>query len=535
MKVVLRIFVLVAFGILAAVGPAFASATNIYITQSGSPSGNCTSNVQTPAFFNSPSNWGSGASQIGPGTTVLICGTFTGSAGATEFNFQGSGASGNTITLQFDTGAQLTAPYWSGNGAINCSDHSYTVVDGGTNGLIQNTANGTSLTYHQTSTGYYGSNCTNTEIKNLTIKNIYINQGSSSSASDTGGSNTTGIVINSNSTNSTIHNNTVSSCKTGIQLATDSGGDASNTFIYNNTISDIDWGVNIGGGDSGDTINPVNIHDNDISNWTNWQFPTGAYHQDGIILFNVGNQSAGIFANIYNNYIHGDLGVGSPTGFIYCADFSTCTIYNNVLINSGHLIYGIMWLGQSGNMGKNMYVYNNLIVTNNSGDICITLNITSTADVEGNICTGNGGGTIFGTYHTSLSSFAATVAVSDHNNWNVTGNAYGSLANGNSASYSSWKSLGYEPNSSQSNPNLNPSAPPYTLQSGSAAIGLGANLTSLGISGLNTTAPMTFGVGGSCGNGCVTRATSGSWDAGVYSSSGSVTVAPPTGLSAVVQ
>ena len=71
----------------------FASATNVYITQNGSPSGNCTSGVQPPAFFNNPANWGTGASQIGPGTTVLVCGSFTGAAGATELTFQGSGAS----------------------------------------------------------------------------------------------------------------------------------------------------------------------------------------------------------------------------------------------------------------------------------------------------------------------------------------------------------------------------------------------------------------------------------------------------------
>ncbi len=107
----------------------------------------------------------------------------------------------------------------------------------------------------------------------------------------------------------------------------DPGGDASNIQIYSNTISDMDWGINVGGGDSGDTANNLAIYDNNITNWTNWQYPTSALHQDGIILFNVGNSSAGLTANIYSNYIHGDLGTGSPTGFIYCADFTSCTIY----------------------------------------------------------------------------------------------------------------------------------------------------------------------------------------------------------------
>jgi hypothetical protein len=87
----------------------FSSATNVYITPNGSSQGACTTSPQTAAWFNSSSNWGSGASQIGPGTTVTICGTFTGTNGNSEFTFQGSGASGNPINLLFDTNTTLTA------------------------------------------------------------------------------------------------------------------------------------------------------------------------------------------------------------------------------------------------------------------------------------------------------------------------------------------------------------------------------------------------------------------------------------------
>jgi hypothetical protein len=80
MALVKRSLVAIFFICLIAAPLAFGSASNIYITQSGAASGNCTGNVQTPAFFNNASNWGSGSSQIGPGTTVLICGAFTGSS-----------------------------------------------------------------------------------------------------------------------------------------------------------------------------------------------------------------------------------------------------------------------------------------------------------------------------------------------------------------------------------------------------------------------------------------------------------------------
>ncbi len=267
MMAVRKFSFILGFLLLISASAAFGSATNVYITQSGSASGNCllrrlrrhhvyiqsapTSNVQTPAFFNNANNWGSGATQIGPGTTVLICGTFTGSAGATEFTFQGSGNSGNTVTLKFDTGVVLSSPYWSANGAINCNNLSYITVDGGSNGTIQNTANGTNLANRQTSAGFAGSGCTNSEVKNLTIKNIYVNVGSSSNASDRNGANTAGVVFNGDSTNSTIDNNTISQAKSGVLFLPIQMAMPAAFEIYSNKISDMDWGVALAGATAG--------------------------------------------------------------------------------------------------------------------------------------------------------------------------------------------------------------------------------------------------------------------------------------------
>lgn len=498
-----------------AVPTCFGSATKVYITQSGSPAGNCTANVQTPAFFNSSSNWGSGASQIGPGTTVLICGTFTGAAGATEFTFQGSGANGNPVTLQFDSGAVLTAPYWSGSGAISCSNHQYIVVNGGTNGLIENTANGTGLANQQTSGGVEGNSCSNMQVENLTIKGIYMNQGSSSSASDGNGDSTYDIQFNGTSTNNIVNNNTLSSSKTAISFAPDPG-DGSNIQIYGNSTSDMDWGIVVGGGDSGTTINNLVIHDNTITNWTNWQFPSSVYHQDGIIIFNDVNP-AGLTATLYNNHIYGDLGVGSPTGFIYCGGHTSCTLYNNLLVNTGHVIYGIMWLGASSILGKDMNVYNNTIVdTTGTTGVCIMLNISGQANVENNICTGSH----LYPYSSYLSSLTSVMAVSNYNDWNTGSIAFGSQTSGSTSSYSSWLSAGFDAASTTASPNLNVS---YHLGAGSAAAGLGTNLTSLGIATLNMDM---------AGN--PRSATASKWDAGVYVAN-TKAPAPPTNLTGTVQ
>jgi len=83
-----------------------------------------------------------------------------------------------------------------------------------------------------------------------------------------------------------------------------------------------------------------------------------------------------------------------------------------------------------------------------------------------------------------------------------------------------WQGQGFDKNSSSGNPSL----ANYMPQSGSAAIGIGANLTALAITALDSD------MAG------VVRPTSGAWAAGAYQdpTSGSAP-APPTGLAAAVQ
>jgi hypothetical protein len=297
-----------------------------------------------------------------------------------------------------------------------------------------------------------------------------------------------------------VHDSTISAVKTAIQFNMDAGKDASNIQIYNNTISDMDWGINVGGGDAGDTAAGILVHDNDITNWTNWQFPSSAMHQDGVILFNYAGGTQTLAATLYNNYIHGDLGVSSPTGFIYCAQNTSCTIFNNVLVNTGHVIFGIMWLDTHLGGYK---VYNNTVVGNNSNDFGITFgtsaatNVNAAAVIENNIFTGVGVG-----IH-DYSTLTADVSMSNRNVWRTLGGGAPQMAtnDGTYVSYASWQGNGFDANSSTGNPSLDSS---YHPQSGSSAIGLGANLTSLNIPELN------WDKAG------IARPATGVWDAGAY-------------------
>ena len=173
-----KFWILGIFGTLCAVS---ARAADIYVAQTstgGNTGANC-ANAQASSSLTA-TDWSAG-------NTIHLCGTFSGAAGSNIVTARGSGTSANPITLKFEAGAVLQAPYFSGSsGAINVSGRSYIIIDGGgpcgftpasgdsstTNcGVIQNTANGNILTYHQATKGIVISGSSNIEIKNLLIAN----------------------------------------------------------------------------------------------------------------------------------------------------------------------------------------------------------------------------------------------------------------------------------------------------------------------------------------------------------------------------
>lgn len=520
---------------------AHGQAPNVYITANGSPSGSCASNVQTPAFFNNSANWGTGPNQIGPGTTVHLCGTFSGTAGSSMLTVQGSGTNGAPVIIQFATGATLAAPYWSTNdgtsptsGAISINGFNYIAVDGGApcgynpatgpegpcNGTITSTADGTSLTYQQQNAGIYVHNATGIEIRNMGINSIYLRSGAGSGDS-TPASGTADVYFAGNCTACSVHDSNLSDSRAGIWFEWDSST-VNGINVYNNVISHHAWGMNVGSGNASETGTNVNIYGNEITNWNDWADVNATYHTDGIILyagtFGVGGS---LPVSLWNNYIHGDLGGGTGgnavTAFIYCTTNTLCTAFNNVLVDTGNDNYeGLLLIGSQAQNGHAFY--NNTIVGLNQ-DMCIGSG-GPTMTVENNIMAGCGEGIWMGP-----NSFSA-VATSDRN---VFYNDVHVACDNNNAgppncvdNLATWQAAPYnhDANSTTSNPNLSGS---YQLQNPSSAIGLGANLTALNILALDSdkaNAP---------------RPGQGAWDAGAYqSSSGASRPATPQGLTVTV-
>src|SRR5215470_12700564 len=148
---VLRKVLAVCFVVAASlVGVVSANAKVFYISGSSTRTtgGTSCTDALSVAWFNNATSWGTASHQISAGTTVYLCGTFTGSAGQQLLWVRGSGTASAPITIKFLSGAVLSAPYWSATGAIHMDYMSYIIVNGGGVGIIQNTANGTGRAYH---------------------------------------------------------------------------------------------------------------------------------------------------------------------------------------------------------------------------------------------------------------------------------------------------------------------------------------------------------------------------------------------------
>jgi hypothetical protein len=327
-------------------------AKDLYVAQSSSQTsggGSCGSPLSI-GWFNNPASWGSGSNQIGPGTTVHLCGTFRGAAGEQLLKVRSSGSSGNPITLKFESGAIFTAPYWSPLGAIYANGVSYITIDGGTNGVIQNTANGTGMAFHSDSRAVYAVRCTGCTVQNLNVSNLYVR---TSSSDLTVNQTAVNCVYFNNSNNFTVKN--ISCNHAGWAIA----GFGNNFTLEHSNISNIDHGLAFGP-PSG--ISGLSIHDNHIHDFANWDSATNRYHHDGLHIW---GQRGGSIANgsIYNNLFDGDSGV-NITADIYLQDsVRSVSVYNNVFTAPKNRVLNVLWFaaGSTGMNASQNSAYNNTI------------------------------------------------------------------------------------------------------------------------------------------------------------------------------
>jgi Legume lectin domain len=479
-------------------------ASDVYITQSGSGSGASCADPKSVAYFNNT---------LTAGTTVHLCGTFTGSAGQQLFAVRGSGTSSSPITIKFETGAVLTAPYWSALGAIYVNGNSYVTIDGGTNGIIENTANGTTLANHVPSRGIYAPSCTGCVVENLTIANLYVH----SSASD--------VYLASASDVNCIYFNNAANALAKNLTCHDAGwaitGPGNNSTIENSNFYNIDHGIADG---AAGTLTGLSIHDNHFHDFANWDTSSDTYHHDGIHLWgHVTNGTPNNVTNcvLYNNTLDGDPGT-NHTAFIYLEDsIQNVTVFNNSFIEPSTSNMTALWLAgrttsnplASGNAVYNNYVQGGGVRTSGAGILSDNQNNYTQLNnivIGGESDLGLNGGTLSssGIDYNLYDDLYTDTNHSDTDVWGSNGKTYFALATWQGACNCDHHSLAV----TLANMKLSSTGVPQT---GSPAIGLGINLTNIAT---GTLAPLARDKNG------VARPATGAWTVGAYESQGSTSI-----------
>ena len=483
---------------------AASAANTVYIapTSAGSNNGTSCGNAYAVSYFNTAGNWNASptGTQIGPDTTVNLCsGNYIGAANSTVLGFHLSGTSGHPIILMFQAGAVVEAPYCAGGGSGGCIDlegHSYITIDGGGVGIVENTANGTGLTYQQTSSAIQANGTiAGFTLQNLTIQNIYVHTSPSDSA--IGDNAAVCVYENGAMTNWTITGNTMHDMSWCISLQYNT---SSNLTFSNNNIYNVDHGIALGGPGAGYTLSNVNIYGNNIHDYSNWDTSGNTYHHDGVHMWGYSDNGSDTIAgvNIYNNTFGGCIGQNVTAHIFMEANgggTSNVLIYNNTLLDtcSGNDGDGLLTTG----IDSGYKIYNN-VFAGASTDVCVGTSSSPSITFENNAVSTCG--TLM--YITSAGGFAASGL-----NHNVYANSSGSNAfsyhGAYFASFATWQTdTGQDASPSQyaASAGLNSSGVP---QPASVVIGNGVNLSGLGIT------PLDSDLLGNARGG-------GAWDIGAY-------------------
>lgn len=423
--------------------------------------------------------------------TIHLCGIISGSGstGATGINIQG-----DSVTILFELGAVLANPQWGA--AILSTGHSNITIDGGGNGIIENTAAGSggasciagSCSVHDPSCSANANVCSlidinggsNIEIKNVNLASSYVHFGTGGD-----GDNVDAVYSEPTTTsNLSVHDNKFAHGHAQVLISY--CGLTGTNQIYSNVMVDQVWGVAVGDDNNDCSAANVQVYFNDISGFEAWAGPNlgdNGFHQDGVFFYST-NPNTAITGNsfINANYIHGAM-TNPSTAHIYISNSSglmvTILIVNNLLVappndigHSGQDMEAMIVLG----FGAVAEVDLNTIVSTNP---CIDTRNSSSAVAHFrlNICSGiSASQPMYNGYLDDNSqSLAGKVDYNDYfflrngAEWQI------GDAGSNYASLSAWQGgCGCDAHSVLADPKLSPT---YTLQAGSAAIALGPAIT----------------------------------------------------------
>ncbi len=513
---------------------AFSTAGDIYIAQNaaGGNTGADCADAHAAAWFNSASNWGSAGSQIGPGTTVHLCGTLTSALTA-----QGNGTSGSPITILFDsaTSGNISMPALPQNGAIVLNGLSYITIDGNNQvGIIQSTNNGSSAGGYANqvcSLAISASGSSNITVRYLQILNIYVHTTTSdNNAGGCSGVGPPGAVYFPNATGPVTVDHTIMT-----YCATCLNGDsaASAVTVSNSTCENFDHCLGMGNQNAASVWGPVYFYNNTVDGMTAWDSTNNVWHHDGVHLWAYCTDGSSYCSGtywtqvyIYNNHFDGDPGANFNSWIFNEENIRNEWVFNNIFDNSARALQN--GAGPVYGQGNNTHYWNNTFIGNSSQGVTNLNTGGPSVTSENNV---NCSGQLISMMNADESGQQPTTVTALDHNYYMSGNSNAFIWKGTFLSFSdfsNWESDSRETNSAVSSScTVNSNG---TLQSGSIAVGGGTNLYT------TCNGQATPGLGALCSdyNGTA-RPSTGAWDAGALSYSTSAQPNPPTGLQASVQ
>ena len=238
------------------------------------------------------------------GDTVHFVGTFT-----NVWNPTNSGTLGNPITFKWESNANWTMPTITGpytGVMIDLENHHDLVFDGGVNGKIQLTDNGTpgSFTYNNQCVAIGGNsyasggNCYNITIQNLSIHNFY-----QRTTNNVGGYGACTFLIGSGCTYSNLNLGEAN----GLLIHNYTPVVSSNLTIVNCTFTNYNIGIQMSCGPSSNPIiYNVNISHNNFQCGDMWQTYDGGelgLHRNAFHLFNESGSGTGNYSGYVSNIV----------------------------------------------------------------------------------------------------------------------------------------------------------------------------------------------------------------------------------------
>jgi hypothetical protein len=362
-----------------------AAAADYYVSQSGSGAGNGAdaADARPLSWLNTPANWGGTVGTIQPGDTVHLVGTLT-----NGITVSGSGTVSGNLTIFFEANASITQP--AGNG-INLQSYNYITIDGGTNGVIQNTDNGSSLGNQVGVSGVSGTpSVGNITIQNLTLTNLYVR---TINTDEAGGG--TGVSLMGNMTNIIVRNCSISQIQNGIYLGYGTGAASHDWNVCSNNISYVNWGIGVGDSGAGAKLYNIFIHNNAIDHWANWDDPSFKYHHNGIYTYAANSPSSISNCLVYANLIGPDFG---PSAYQTSGIFASGAGSSVTSLNRYMAFDNIIWVTNGGvadglinfSGTTNSLIANNTLYENNiaQAGICTYAEYVTNTLIANNIVEG---------------------------------------------------------------------------------------------------------------------------------------------------